>query len=747
MASIVVVGAVALGLAFAGSPERLPAGSEIAGVDVSGLTAGQARSLLEKRSRELASVPVVFTAAERHWRVKPNAVVVDVDWGAAVEAAQRQGEGFGPVRGLKRLGVRVFGGEVAPTSRIYQSAVDSYMGRFARGVDEASVEPSLVLKGSEPEIVPGRNGRLLDRAVAEKVFVQALTALSRGPVAVPLKVERADLTTRDLVGAKVKAETALSAPVDVAYGPGGWHLSVAKIARILQLPSNGDTELKLAGPRADRFFANLKKRVEHVPKDASFAVGARNIVHVVPAQPGRTVDLEATTRNLMAALLSSTSRDADLAVTTASPERTTRDAQAMGITGLVGAYETFYGGVSNRIHNVQLVAHLIDNHFIAPNEEFSFNATTGERSEAKGFLEAPVIINGELQTGLGGGVCQVSTTTFNAAYEAGLPITDRTNHALYISHYPQGRDATVNYPDTDLKFVNDTGHWLWVRTFVSSSSLTVALYGTPQDRKVESEDSPLVVTGQPPVKRVPDPNLTVGTTALEESGSPSRSTNVRRKVFSSSGKLLYDHTWYSTYSAEPRVVRYGTKPKAEPPPPPPPPEEKKKGPPPPPPPPQSPPPAGTDGLGLGLPDRLGEPRGYPRRPVVSDRDARVGRPAVRDLGAVALDRVVEAEAGAAHVATPRADREPVVEPRRIRVAGVRLQRQGVDTLLAKPRVAAAEPAQVLDSRHLEPDEVRGMVGHALRVGLREADGHLGGELERGHPRVASQRCQLSASPS
>ena len=175
---------------------------------------------------------------------------MDVDWGAAVEAAQRQGEGFGPVRGLKRLGVRVFGGEVAPTSRVYQSAVDAYMGRFARGVDEASVEPSLVLRGSEPEIVPGRNGRLLDRAMAEKVFIQALTALSRQPVAVPLKVDRTHLATQDLVGAKVKAETALSGPVDVAYGPGAWHLTVAKITRLLELPSNGDTELRLAGPRA-----------------------------------------------------------------------------------------------------------------------------------------------------------------------------------------------------------------------------------------------------------------------------------------------------------------------------------------------------------------------------------------------------------------------------------------------------------------------------------------------------------------
>src|SRR5207247_4718592 len=124
-----------------------------------------------------------------------------------------------------------------------------------------------------------------------------------------------------------------------------------------------------------------------------------------------------------------------------------------------------------RIHNAQLVSHLVDNKLIAPGTTFSFNAATGARTAAKGFREAPVIINGELQTGLGGGVCQVSTTVFNAAYEAGLPITARTNHALYISHYPQGRDATGDYPSVDLRFVNDTGHWLLLRTFVGPSSL------------------------------------------------------------------------------------------------------------------------------------------------------------------------------------------------------------------------------------------------------------------------------------
>ena len=175
----------------------------------------------------------------------------------------------------------------------------------------------------------------------------------------------------------------------------------------------------------------------------------------------------------------------------------------------------------------------------------------------------------------------MSTTVFNAAFEAGLPITARTNHSLYISHYPTGRDATVNYPDLDLKFVNDTRHWLLIRTFVGSYSLTVALYGTPVKRRIEAETAPLRVTAEPshqarsrsqPVRRR---DLTAGLRRAR------RTTSVRRRVYSASGKLLLDTTWSSFYVAEPRVVLVGTKPKPKPKPPPPPPTTTEEEPPPP----------------------------------------------------------------------------------------------------------------------------------------------------------------------
>ena len=150
---------------------------------------------------------------------------------------------------------------------------------------------------------------------------------------------------------------------------------------------------------------------------------------------------------------------------------------------------------------------------------------------------------------------------FNAAYEAGLGITARTNHALYIDHYPLGRDATVNYPDIDLRFVNDTPRWLLLRTFVGPSSLTVDLYGKPVHRRIESEAAPLVATGPTPVQRVQDPTLFVGEEVTEEVGSPPRSTSVRRRVYGARGKLLHDDTWSSYYRGEPTVIRVGTKPR------------------------------------------------------------------------------------------------------------------------------------------------------------------------------------------
>jgi vancomycin resistance protein YoaR len=553
---------IALGLAFAGSSTTLAEGTQIAGVELGGQSPSAARALLRREAEAVERVPIRFVAQGRSWELSASQLGVRVDWDAAVRAAMAEGSGFGPVRGFKRLQTRVFGAELAPRATAFESVVAYTVTQMAAAVDRPAVEPALRRRGLAVAVVPGRPGVVLDQEAAAETIVRSLAGLTRGvPVPLPVVTDEPRLAPDALQPAAAAAGVALSAPVTLRVGGTGWRLPRWRIATILRLPSGGATELEVAGKRANAWLAELQRKVNRAPRDATFRVVPGGI-ELVPAAQGRALDVEATRAALLRAVtLPAGARVVAFPVAVAEPARTTAEARAMGISGVVGSYTTTYGGTPGRLANVRLVAELIDGALVAPGATFSFNDTTGERNAAKGFQEAPVIINGELQNGIGGGVCQVSTTVFNAAFEAGLPIGSRTNHALYIDHYPLGRDATVNYPDLDLTFSNDTGSWILVRTFVGPGSLTVNLYGAPVDRRVESETAPLTVTGPVPIERIEDPTLERGTRLIEEMGSPPRETRVTRRVLASDGTLLHENTWASYYVAEPRIVRVGTKPK------------------------------------------------------------------------------------------------------------------------------------------------------------------------------------------
>ncbi|HEX4679877.1 MAG TPA: VanW family protein [Gaiellaceae bacterium] len=551
-AAIITIG---LGLVFAGSPDKLANGTRIAGIDVGGLTPANAQRLLEQRSERVSRVPVVFTVGTKRFSITPRQLGVEVDWAAAVANARKQGDGFGFVRGYRRLELEFFPQDLVPPIRAYDAALTYELELLSKAIDRPHQEARLVRRGLHITIAAGTTGRALDKQAAREVLVRSLASFSReAAVGLPVRVDAPRVTVATLTGAQRTASRIIAAPVTLLAGPTRLKVPRWRLAKLLDLST-----MRFSGPAADAYFARLEQTVETPPKDADFAITAGGGVRIVPSRPGVGLDVPQSAARIFSAATRVQNRTATLVLAEQQPKRTTADAQAMGITGTVGSYETVYGGIANRIHNVQLVAHLVDHKFIAPGDTFSFNGTTGERSAAKGFLEAPVIVNGEVQTGLGGGVCQVSTTVFNAAYEAGLPITSRTNHALYISHYPLGRDATVDYPGIDLKFVNDTGHWLLLRTWVGSSSLTVGLYGTPQHRRVESTTAPLRVVSPPPVLKTVDATLNPGEVVVDSSGVPSQATSVERKVYDANGKLLSDATWYSSYRSEPKIVRVGPK--------------------------------------------------------------------------------------------------------------------------------------------------------------------------------------------
>jgi vancomycin resistance protein YoaR len=561
--AVLVVLAVAAGIVFAGSADRVAAGVSVAGVNVAGLSAAEAQEKLETVADRHASRPVLFAAGEERFSVKPAALDVQGDWAAAAQEAVERGDAPFPLRGLERVWVRLAGAEIEPRAHAFEAALNARLDEMAARIDRPAREASLVLNGFEPEIVPGQAGRQLNRELAAGIMVAALAGFEREEVQLPVAVDAPQVTSDGLAPVARQLRTALSSPVRLTYSGAAVTIQPRQLVEMLQLPADGATRLRLKPEAVAQRFENLARGIARTPRNADFAVRPNGQVRVVPSRPGRELNVAGTATALLQAASRPENRTAEVVVAEFEPRLTTADAKALRIERQLASYATLYAGTADRINNLQLAIEILDGARIAPGETWSFNEFVGPRTAERGFRSAPVIMDGKYEEGIGGGVSQVATTIFNAAWEAGIKIPERHQHALYISRYPDGRDATVNYPDVDLKLTNDTPRWIVLKASYDESGILVRLLGGGPKRRVESIAGDLKETGKPDVERKPDPNLFVGERVVEFAGEPARDIRVERIVYRG-GEVLYRETWYTHYLAEDKILRVGTKPVPEP---------------------------------------------------------------------------------------------------------------------------------------------------------------------------------------
>jgi vancomycin resistance protein YoaR len=204
------------------------------------------------------------------------------------------------------------------------------------------------------------------------------------------------------------------------------------------------------------------------------------------------------------------------------------------------------------------MADFIDGTVIAPGETFSYNKVVGPRTAERGFLEGQMIIGSLVLPSIGGGVCQTATTLFNDAFELGLPILERTNHNLYLSHYPLGRDATVSWGGPDLVFRNDLKHGLLIKSSYTDQTLTFTFYGTPSGRRVVAHTGPKVNWTQPKLAYAVDPNAPRGSVkVVAGTGELGFDVSVTREVYAKSGKLIRHDVFKSHYIPDSPTAVYG----------------------------------------------------------------------------------------------------------------------------------------------------------------------------------------------
>jgi vancomycin resistance protein YoaR len=438
--------------------------------------------------------------------------------------------------------------DVAPIWRPRRSTYIDGIAALGRKPQSATVE----LHGTDVVVRPGSDGLALDRARLFHAAARGAATIDAFTVTPP---PIGDPAARS---AAATARAYFAAPIAIDYhGARRGALSPAEIARALEFH-----------PRAHRYAVVLDRdRLATLvrPRLGKWIVRARNAqfavqgdtVSVVPSQPGRDVDPDQLAVALSQAAHGS--HIASIELGPRDPDRTTADARALHIRRKLVSFTTEMGvSSSNRIHNVHLMADFIDGTVIRPGETFSFNDVVGPRTAERGFLEGQMIVGALLLPSIGGGVCQTATTLFNDAFELGLPILERVNHNLYISHYPLGRDATVSWGGPDFRFKNDMKSGLLIKASYTDETLTFTFYGTPEHRRVVATTSDKTNFKPPEMQYAVNPKAPAKSVkVVSGSGAEGFDVSVQRKVYAADGKLMRENDFRSRYIPEGPTTIYG----------------------------------------------------------------------------------------------------------------------------------------------------------------------------------------------
>ena len=567
-----VVGLVALDRAYSG---RILSNVAVQGLDLSQMRPDEARAALQKRYAAFLATPIVFQFAGRTWQPTADQLGVSLGIDAAVERAYAVGRGADLLRSVSEAMATWRDGIDLPLRlTVDQPRLQAYLTELAREIEITPQNAHVsVLKGQVIS-TPARVGRqILVDATAHDVLT-ALQALQ--PQTTTLRTRPLPPLVDDtgIAEAHQQLSALLQAPVTLIAGERRWTWMPEELGTLVQLDrvprEDGRGQRMVATlDRAalEQRLQDMAQEIDMAPVEPRLRFTANGPRITKAGRSGARLEVTAARDQLMTALWQE-SRAIVLPVTVLQPQARTDTLASLGIVELVAqGKSSFENSAPYRVQNIQAGAGQMNGVLIAPGAEFSFNATVGAIDESNGFTQGYAIIDGRTQLEWGGGVCQVSTTVFRAAFWAGVPITERNQHSFRIRWYekfePIGMDAAIFTAagGYDFRFVNDTDHWLLMETVVDTANevLTVNLYGTKPAREVIQ--TPPSITKEIPALAKPryvnDPELPAGTIKQTDTARGGMDVRVGR-IVKQGGTVLYQDTFFSRFQPWPDIFVRGT---------------------------------------------------------------------------------------------------------------------------------------------------------------------------------------------
>jgi vancomycin resistance protein YoaR len=528
---------------------RLPPGVSVAGVGLGGLSESDARALLERRVRDLRWKPIRLVASG----VPDFSLDVPVGSIAGRPLIDRAVRDAHAARGagsrlLARLGLS-HDREVPLRFVLERRGLADLAARLGRELDRQAVPARVRATATAIEVTPSRPGRAVDRPRLRA----ALEALP-SRLEVPLRRVEPAVDDGEARDARDRAERIVASSHEVRLGTRVATLTPGVLRRALRFPTrDGAVAVTLD---ADALRASLARPLgarQTPPRDARFEVRGDDVA-IVPSVAGRLLDTE----ELGAAIVRDPEeRRHEASVGVAEPDLTTAEARAMGIRELVSEFTTPYACCPPRVTNIRRAAEMLDGTIVPIGGRFSLNDALGQRTVDRGFVEAPQIEDGRLVDAVGGGVSQVATTMYNAAFFAGLELVAHTPHQFYISRYPMGREATVSWGGPELIFRNDWAAAILVKAAAADDGITIRLFSSRLGRRVETRTGSPRGRRPPKVVEVQKESLPPGTrTVVQPMGAAGFTVDYTRKVYEGVRLRRDEHfTW--TYSAEDAIVEVG----------------------------------------------------------------------------------------------------------------------------------------------------------------------------------------------
>lgn len=558
---------------------KIEPGISISGVYVGEMTRDQAKQVLQNKLGTFTQRPVVLTFQDKTWQPTLEQLGATVNLDTTLDRAVALGKSGGLIEGsrlYKLANPEVF--NLPIELQVDENKLKGYLSDVSDRIRKDVVEPTVEIKDAKILSTPGVEGFNVDFDVTlDAVKRSLLTLQPNNQNLLTVHTVNPVIGEQEVTDFKNQLAPLLAGPLTFKWNDKSWAMDEKAIAKMITINRNTDPKQPrhfTASVDTDpiaQFVNGLKKNINQDPKDAKIAWQDNKVAVLEPSAIGQYLIVDKTVDQAIKLINNPTQRTINMLVDIREPQIDSTNLDKLGLKEVIGEGVSHFGGSApERATNITVGAKYLNGALIKPHSTFSFLGQIGEISVKRGYQTGYAIVADQTVPDVGGGICQVATTAFRAAFYSGVPIVERNAHLYRVSWYeemgePVGFDAAVYEPGVDLKWENNTDYWMAITAFVKDGKLYVQVWGT----KTPGQTVELIkgqITNQkppPPDKTEVDPKLPPGSKKQVDYAHAGLDVTITR-VIKLNGVELKRDQFFSRFQAWPNIFKVGPAPAAAP---------------------------------------------------------------------------------------------------------------------------------------------------------------------------------------